>query len=237
MWVLSALLVGLAGSIHCAGMCGPIAIALPGGDETLWNVIADKSLYNFGRIITYGLIGTVAGLAGQGLYLAGIQQWVSILTGCLLILSLILPYSISKRFRSSGIMIRFNSYLKEKLGKLLGQKGMRSLFLIGLLNGFLPCGLVYVALAGAINTGKIINASVYMLLFGLGTFPMMFTISVFGKLIGPAVRRNLSRAIPVFIFILGVLFILRGMNLGIKYISPILRHNTTTEEIRSCQGK
>ncbi len=229
MWLITALLVGLAGSIHCIGMCGPIALALPGSNHTGFNLFAGRALYNLGRIITYALIGMVAGFIGKGLYLAGAQQWVSIITGVLLILSLLIPYSLSRHLQAAGFLLRFNNFLKNKLGEQLGKKGKSSLLLIGLLNGFLPCGLVYVALAGALNTGNTLNAAVYMALFGAGTFPVMFTVSIFGKLVSVTTRRKAARLIPVFIFFLGVLFILRGMNLGIKFISPDLKHKPVME--------
>ncbi len=237
MGYLTAFLVGLAGSIHCIGMCGPIALALPGHHATGFKMVFGRTLYNLGRTITYGFIGGLTGLLGQGLILAGTQQWVSIFTGILLILSVIIPLSISKRIQDLGLFTGLTGYVKNKLGKLLGAGERNSLILIGLLNGFLPCGLVYVALAGALNTGNAFNAMLYMVIFGLGTLPVMLAVSVFGKLINVSVRRKVSRVIPVFVFFLGVLFILRGMNLGIKYISPSLRHNTTTKEIMNCPAK
>jgi uncharacterized protein len=106
--------------------------------------------------------------------------------------------------------------------------------LIGILNGFLPCGLVYVALAGALNTGNAFSSVFYMALFGLGTLPVMLTVSIFGKFIAAPARRTINKIIPVFIVMLGILFILRGMNLGIKYISPALFHKATTEKIIQC---
>lgn len=231
MWYLTAFLVGIAGSVHCIGMCGPIALALPGGQENHLGTYVNRAIYNLGRVLTYGLIGIVAGLIGKGLFLVGIQQWVSIFTGILLILSVWIPLSVTGQIRYPGFFRKFNSFLSGNLGNLLRKPGTKTHLFIGLLNGFLPCGLVYVALAGALNTGNIFNAVMYMVFFGLGTFPVMFAVSVFGRFISVTVRRKINRLIPVFIFILGILFILRGMNLGIKYISPVLKHKATTEQI------
>jgi hypothetical protein len=234
MWLWTAILVGLAGSMHCIGMCGPIALALPLNSEGRINLLISRSVYNFGRILTYGFIGGVVGLAGMGLFLAGAQQWVSIVTGIILILSVLIPFSLSKRMQSAGPLLRFNQFLKKKLGNLLTHKSKGGMLMIGIVNGFLPCGLVYVALAGALNTGQTIYAVAFMIIFGLGTFPVMLVVSIFGQFISAAARSKFSRIIPAFIMILGILFILRGMNLGIKYISPVLKQKATTEKIEEC---
>lgn len=224
----TALLVGLAGSMHCIGMCGPIALALPHHSRTGFELFISRIIYNLGRVITYGILGGFVGIAGQGLFLAGTQQWVSILSGMFLVLSVIVPLSFYRHL-SAGPANSFYKLIKEKLGNLMAARKPGRMFMIGILNGFLPCGLVYVALTGALNTGQAINATVYMILFGLGTFPIMLAVSIFGQFIGTAVRNRISRLIPVFIILLGVLFILRGLNLGIKYISPSLRQGQKTE--------
>jgi sulfite exporter TauE/SafE len=234
MELWTALLVGLGGSMHCIGMCGPIALALPARSGSNVNLFFERSVYNLGRILTYGFIGGIAGLLGKALFFAGAQQWVSILTGVILILSMIIPFSLSSRILASGPLFRLNNFIKISLGSLLKRKNKQGLFYIGLLNGFLPCGLVYVAVAGAINTGQSLMAAIYMLVFGLGTFPVMLGVSVFGQFISSAVRRRISRFIPIFVIILGVLFILRGMNLGIKFISPALQKKTSTEQMEPC---
>jgi hypothetical protein len=228
MGLWTALLVGLAGSIHCIGMCGPIALALPLHSRAGFELLLSRINYNVGRVITYGILGGVAGIAGQGLFLGGTQQWLSILSGVILILSVIVPSSLFRQL-SVGLADTYNNLIKEKLGSLLARRKPGRMFMIGILNGFLPCGLVYVALTGALNTGQAFNASLYMILFGLGTFPVMLAVSIFGQFIGTAVRNRISRLIPVFVILLGVLFILRGMNLGIKYISPSVRQNQKTE--------
>ena len=234
MWQVTAFLVGFAGSVHCIGMCGPIVLALPGSRDKGINLVFNRLLYNLGRVLSYGFIGGIIGLVGQGLFLAGTQQWVSILTGALLIVSVIVPGSVSNRVQSYGIFYRINAFIKKNLSRLLNDHASKSMLFIGILNGFLPCGLVYVALAGALNTGDAFSSVLYMVLFGLGTLPVMFAISVFGKFISAPARRTINRVIPIFIFLLGVLFILRGMNLGIKFISPVLKHKATTEQINIC---
>lgn len=112
--------------------------------------------------------------------------------------------------------------LKLAMSAQLKQRSFRSLGLLGLLNGLLPCGLVYVALAGAVSQGSLLAGSGYMLVFGLGTLPMMLAVSLSGKLLPPALRLKLNGAIPVGICLLAGLLILRGMSLGIPYVSPDL---------------
>jgi sulfite exporter TauE/SafE len=117
----------------------------------------------------------------------------------------------------------FGGYTHQLFSRFqkLFHSGSASSFLgIGLLNGILPCGLVYVGVAGAVNTGDITNAMVYMALFGLGTAPVMLTISLIGNFLSIAVRNRINRITPYVVILLGVLFILRGLSLGIPYISP-----------------
>jgi sulfite exporter TauE/SafE len=222
MILWTAFIVGLFGSLHCIGMCGPIALVLPGFQSHMPKVISSRVLYNLGRTITYGFMGAVIGLAGEGISLAGAQRWVSIGSGVLLIVIVLIPMSVSSRISILKPAYHFNDYLKKKFGKLLKSNSVISVFYIGLLNGFLPCGLVYVALAGALATGSLVQGTLYMVFFGLGTAPLLFAFSVFGQFIGAGVRRKFNKIIPVFIILLGVIFILRGMNLGIPYISPKL---------------
>jgi sulfite exporter TauE/SafE len=238
MILWTAFIVGLFGSLHCIGMCGPITLALPGFQSNLPKVISSRVLYNLGRTITYGFMGAVIGLAGEGISLAGAQRWVSIGSGILLIVIVLIPMSVSSRFQLLKPAYHFTDYLKKKFGKLLKSRSVISVFYIGLLNGFLPCGLVYVAMAGALATGSLVQGTLYMVFFGLGTAPLLFAFSVFGQFVGAEVRRKFNKVIPVFIVVLGVIFILRGMNLGIPYISPKLgdggMHSHQTEEPAPC---
>src|SRR5581483_11013469 len=102
------------------------------------------------------------------------------------------------------------------------QRTVGSAFAFGLLNGLLPCGLVYVACAGAVASGSLISAISYMAGFGLGTVPMMFGISTVGTLFHQGLRMRFQKMIPVFLMVVAGLLILRGMALGIPFISPQL---------------
>lgn len=234
MILWTAFVVGIFGSLHCIGMCGPIAIALPGFNYNLSKILSSRVLYNLGRTITYALLGIIIGLAGEGISLTGAQRWLSIGTGIFLIIIVFIPQSVSSKIQLLKPAYHFTDYIKRKFSGLLRSKSVISVFYIGILNGFLPCGLVYVALAGALATGSLLESTLYMTFFGLGTIPLMFAFSVFGQFIGTNVRRKFSKVVPVFILALGILFILRGMNLGIPYISPQIELSNSADEIPNC---
>lgn len=218
MYLISALTLGLVGSLHCVGMCGPIAIAIPLQKKT-GQKITGAFIYNFGRILTYIIIGAILGIIGEGFKLAGFQKWVSILTGLLMVLSILVPAIFSKLKNKTATPPIFDK-IKQALAKRLSQKSYPSLFVLGMLNGLLPCGLVYIAVAGAIATSDFVSSVLFMLLFGLGTAPMMAAISILGSSISIKFRSFFNKLVPYVVIIIGILFILRGMNLGIPYISP-----------------
>ncbi|MBU1011421.1 MAG: sulfite exporter TauE/SafE family protein [Bacteroidetes bacterium] len=229
MELLAALTLGLIGSFHCIGMCGPIAIALPLTHSNWISKILGAFIYNIGRAFTYGLMGVFFGLLGKGFKLAGLQQWVSIVMGAIMIISVLFPVVLRNRAQLDGLINKLVSGLKKAFSDLFKNHSYNSLFLIGLLNGFLPCGLVYMAIAGAVATGEVLNGAMYMVIFGLGTLPVMLSVSLIGNIISTRFRNRIRKFIPVFIVIIGILFILRGMNLGIKYISPKLNKTNNTE--------
>lgn len=230
----SAFLIGLFGSFHCIGMCGPIALALPVQQGNRLNLIVGRVLYNVGRALTYGLIGLVFGLVGQSLSLVGFQQSVSIIAGVLILLMVLLPSKISQKLYLLKPAYGFTNFLKKKFGILLRKKSLSSIFFIGILNGFLPCGLVYIAVAGAIASGGYIEGALYMFVFGIGTLPIMLAVSLAGNFISLNVRKRINKAIPVFMVILAFLFILRGMNLGIPYVSPQLKQTEINDDSVIC---
>jgi uncharacterized protein len=214
----TAFILGLVGSLHCAGMCGPLALAVPGAADNTTRFALGRVAYNLGRITTYCALGMVFGLFGKTLLLAGIQRWVSISLGVLLIIGL---FTSRKLALWKPVTLLVNQ-LKSRMSRLLRQRSLASVGALGLLNGLLPCGLVYVAAAGATATGNILNGAIYMAAFGAGTLPMMLAIGLGGKLVPFSLRLKLRAAIPVSVFLLGALLILRGMSLGIPYVSPDL---------------
>lgn len=218
--LLSAIILGLMGSLHCVGMCGPIAFMLPVDRSNNLNKFTQIFVYHFGRVFSYGIIGLVFGFLGKGLFVFGMQQKLSVLIGVIMILLVLVPYKTFNRYNLSKPIYRIISKIKGKLGKELQKKTADTFLTIGFLNGFLPCGLVYMALFGAIAMGNPWQGSLYMILFGLGTIPLMTTAVYAGNFLNEKVRQHFRRAIPIFIIIIGVLFIIRGMGFGIPYLSP-----------------
>jgi uncharacterized protein len=234
---LAPILLGLVGSLHCAGMCGPVALALPLNNQSWFARISGGLLYNSGRIVTYAALGAVFGLAGMGFALGGAQQWVSIIIGSFMILAVMIPWIGGAGNKIAVLTDSFSRLLKKPFVKLFRIRTYSSLFMIGLLNGFLPCGLVYIALAGALLMSRVYEGTLFMAAFGIGTIPMMLAISVAGNVLSQKIRKRLSKIIPVFIIFLGILFILRGLNLGIPYISPKLGQHNEKPTMECCQPK
>ena len=218
--LISALLLGLMGSFHCAGMCGPIAIALPLHGNRLPQKIYGGVLYNLGRTLTYGVMGAVFGLLGQGVKMIGFQQKVSIIMGAIMIISVFFPSIFKNQYSTDKSWISLVGKLKSAIAGMFAIRSFSSLFFIGLANGLLPCGLVYIAIAGAIGTGEVVYGSMYMIMFGLGTIPMMLSIAIAGNVLSLAIRKKINRLIPVLVVVVGVFFILRGLSLGIPFLSP-----------------
>ncbi len=214
-----AFFIGLFGSIHCIGMCGPLAFAIPASAKHWWLLVADKVVYNLGRIISYVLLGLLIGMLGKQLWLLGLQRGVSFVSGLLIIMA-----GMSRLFKFTFGTGRLSSILSKPVNRLLGhalQHKAGHLF-IGMVNGFLPCGFVYLALAGAVNTTSAIQAGIYMFWFGMGTFPLMLAATIGSGYINPIVRRRINKAIPYFMILLGFWFILRASGLDIPYLSPPL---------------
>lgn len=230
--LISALIFGLLGSFHCVGMCGPIAFLLPVDHKNNVRKLGQISLYHFGRLNSYAIIGLLFGLLGKGFSLFGLQQQISILVGVLMILVILLPYKKFSKYNGSKPIFKIVSKVKSNLGKQLKRKSPDTFYTIGFLNGFLPCGLVYMAVFGAIASGTALEGSLYMGVFGLGTIPLMTTAIYLGNFINLNIRSKIRKAVPVFVILIGLLFILRGMGLGIPFLSPM----ELTPEITATQS-
>lgn len=232
--ILSAFAIGLFGSLHCIGMCGPIAIALPVPNTSNISFIVGRLLYNIGRVLTYSFLGAVFGLLGSRFVIAGFQQGISIILGVIILIVVLLPSRYKVKVTQHPLILKLSSPIKNSIGILFKKATFSSMFLIGILNGFLPCGLVYVALAGAIASGDAMSGSAVMILFGLGTIPAMFAATIFGKFINLGLRRKLNKLMPVFAVVLAIVFILRGMSLGIPYLSPKISAQVINESNLDC---
>jgi sulfite exporter TauE/SafE len=218
MYLWAALTLGFLSSFHCIGMCGPIALALPLDRSSKARAAAGTLLYNVGRMLTYSVLGLFMGFIGQGAAFAGYQNILSIVLGSIVLLFLLIP-RLPAMLQPAG-MQRLIGRLKEPIRKLFGVHSMRSLFLIGVLNGLLPCGMVYLGIAGAVATGSAVKGSLFMAAFGLGTLPAMALVSLAKNYINVRFRDTIRKMVPVMVGVMAVLLIMRGLNLGIPYISP-----------------
>lgn len=214
-------LMGLIGSVHCIGMCGPLVMALPISHQSNFQKWVSILLYHFGKISSYMVLGILLGLFGSTLPLYGVQENLSIVMGSIMLLYVLYVFVIKSTwkipFLKSNILY---SIIIKKMGALFKSKNRISFYLIGFLNGLLPCGMVYLALTSAIATQSVVQGGMIMAFFGLGTMPALIMVAIGGQYMGRTVRTKLQSLLPVFIFSMGIILILRGLNLGIPYLSP-----------------
>ena len=218
--LFTALLLGLLGSFHCLGMCGPIAFILPVDRKNKFKMSLQTLLYHLGRMTAYGLLGLLFGYFGKGISMLGFQQKISLIMGILMVILAFVPASKVLRFKPLASWNKIVYFIKNTLGDYLQKRSTLGFYVIGFFNGLLPCGLVYMALVGAMATGDPWLGALYMMVFGLGTAPMMTLAIYLGNFVSVKLRNKINKLIPYAVVIVGILFILRGLNLGIKYISP-----------------
>jgi sulfite exporter TauE/SafE len=230
--LLAGLTMGVVGSFHCVGMCGPLALSLPLPSGSQQHKAIGVLLYNFGRMTTYALLGAIFGILGKSMVLFGFQQWLSVVLGGLILLFILLGKYFPHWFNQWQLGNQLFEYVRKGLGQLFFQKTPSSLFAIGLMNGLLPCGLVYIAIAAAIATGDIWTSAAFMAMFGLGTLPIMASVSFFGQYITVSIRKRIRTLYPYMMMLVASLLILRGMGLGIPYISP--KAEKQTQQVHGC---
>ncbi len=212
--LLSALVLGLSGSLHCIGMCGPLVMRLPFAQSK--NQLVSVLFYHIGKAITYGALGMTAGLLGKGFTMIKWQQGLSILAGVFLLAITFFPV-LKNRFSSGSMVSKLFQQLQQSM---LSKNGPVYFILFGMINGLLPCGLVYAALAGAMVSGSVLSGAMFMVLFGLGTIPSLSALIYFKNKISLSAQRVFSRSTFYISLIVGILLVVRGMNLGIPYVSP-----------------
>ncbi len=229
MEVLTGFAFGFLGSLHCIGMCGPIVLALPVGTQRMFRYTVGRLLYNLGRVVTYSIMGGVLGLVGAGLSFAFLQQNVSIIAGATILLAMVVRrfsrVALPSPLSPAHLLLR----LQGKIASLLRESALPPLFFLGVLNGVLPCGFVYLAITTAAVTADVFQGMLFMTGFGIGTMPAMVGFSFFPRLVSRGLRAKISRILPAFTILVGVLLIVRGMNLGIPFISPRLSGSDASE--------
>lgn len=231
MEIWAGLILGYVGSLHCAGMCGPIALSLPGGNNRGYKFFWGRLLYNTGRVITYTILGTIFGLLGSRIIISEHQQLLSISTGVIILLGTVITFIGDKNMFYGKLFSRYTSFIKTPLSKLFKTKTNASLLGIGILNGLLPCGFVYLAIAGSLTTGSIYSGIMFMVLFGLGTFPVMLGMSVFGNFLRERIRIPYAKILPALSIFIAILLIMRGLNLGIPYLSPEMDRSSNNTQV------
>ncbi|MHB1049841.1 MAG: sulfite exporter TauE/SafE family protein [Bacteroidota bacterium] len=232
MDLLAAITLGLLGSMHCIGMCGPLVLAVPSAAHTRIGFIIERIVYNSGRAATYGIMGAVFGVVGKSI-LVNVQQDLSIVVGVLILLTVALPFGFRSQIEKYSPLKYAYGFVKRQFGVIIQKRGIAALFVLGMLNGLLPCGLVYTALVGAAAVADVWGSALFMIVFGFGTIPALVAVSLTGKLLSVKYRSILTKAIPVFSIILALILILRGMNLGIPMISPKVTTTTTQTETQT----
>lgn len=216
--LISALMLGLASSLHCVGMCGPLIMSVPVQHLPNGKKLTGILLYQIGRIAVYGFLGLIAGIVGWRIYVAGWQQVFSIVMGVLILLMLTGHFFLNK--------LHGANWLNQKVTKLMSwslkQHSYSGMLIMGVANGLLPCGMVYIAITGAMATGSISGAVLFMFIFGLGTLPALLSLALWGSKLSWQTRQSMRRLVPYVVGLTAILLIIRGLNLNIPYISPFI---------------
>ncbi len=229
MYLWTAFSIGVLGSLHCVGMCGPLALALPYQTTNRWSLIQHAFTYNLGRVSTYALIGLLPGLMGQGLSMAGFQKSTAVVLGIVFVVMAIFSYSISASSFDIPFLSKITNWAQLKMGSLLKDQGNPGFYAIGLVNGLLPCGLVYMALAGALTQTTARAGAGYMVLFGLGTMPLMLAVGLTKLFVSVRLRNIFRRLAPVVMALIGILLIFRGLNVTIPgHLGTLIELGVTT---------
>ncbi len=206
-WLLAALTTGLVGSLHCVGMCGPLAMALPVGRLPRSRRGLGVGTYHLARLTAYAVLGASLGLVGQGLLLLGLQRPISIGAGLFLLI-----WTLLARGRFGSLhSAKPTRWIVGPMGKFLQQPSLQSFATLGFLNGLLPCGFVYLALAGAVTTGTAWRSALYMVIFGIGTVPALLLIRSVPGLFPMRLRRHFTRLMPIMAVCVAVLLLARGL--------------------------
>lgn len=223
IFISTAFFLGFAGSLHCFSMCSPISIIMLTEKKISFKILLNNLLYQIGRLTSYIILGILFSFLGKSFSLIGLHKIISLLLGLFIILY-IFYFKLYINIRFINIFyIKFINFFQKKLICFLKKKNLFSAFLIGILNGLLPCGLLYLAITTSISMGDIINGIYFMLFFGIGTIPIMLTSLLLGNIIKiNLINNNFIKYItPILLFFMSILLFLRGLGLGIPYISPL----------------
>ncbi len=201
--LITAFILGIAGSLHCAGMCSPLAFAVTskGG-----SVLINRGLYNSGRILVYCILGMVVSAAGVMLPVT-FQYVISIALGVVLLVIGI----TGSNFRAPILtpILRLTTFLKGQFSIFLQHKKYSSVFAMGILNGLLPCGLTFLALTSCITLSGPFDGFIFMAAFGAGTLPVMLGLISVIPLFAKRLNMSMGKLAAIMQIAAGCLLIVR----------------------------
>ncbi len=205
----SAFLLGLAGSLHCVGMCGPITLLISSGNHQSRNRAI--LLYHLGKLMTYIIIGALFGLIVATVYDFNIQSILTIVSGVILLMFAFVPGFLSL-LEKKGFTF-FNSFFrfKNRILKSINKNRVEYSFFIGFFNGFIPCAMVYSAAIVALSQKTFGNSIVFMILFGLGTIPLMTIFYFMAGKIKARFSKHASTVRLISFLIVGLFLVGRGV--------------------------
>jgi len=217
IFYFSAFLIGLAGSVHCVGMCGPLALAIPGASKDKGFTFFLRTIaYQISRISGYGVLGLIVGFFSQGMQFTGVQPYFSLLSGILLLfLGFFGIIPEVNAFSKYPIIQHFQVKINRIIGTVMTNEHFSTPFVLGFLNAMLPCGMIYIALGTGLSSGNMSEAALYLISFGLGTLPLMFMVSLSGQFLSLQMRRSWQKTIPIIFMISGIILIYKGMNIDL----------------------
>lgn len=209
-WI--ALTLGFFGSLHCIGMCGPLALGILSHKNGGTSISIFSSIsYNLGRTIGYMILGLFFGVLGNMIALGGMQKTISITLGVIMVFFFLFSLNPDQLISKHVLLKGFYEKVSHSLSNIAQKSGKMSALNLGIINGFLPCGLVYVAIAGAISLSNIWGSMGFMMFFGLGTFPAMMAVLMSNSLISSRIRLSFRKLYPVIMLVMGAYLIYRGM--------------------------
>lgn len=211
MWYI-AFTIGLFGSLHCIGMCGPLAVAFGTREgNTSGQNLLTSLYYNLGRTVTYSLFGLIFGLLGSFILMVDLQKTLSILLGILLIITFLFSIDLDKSISQHSIMGKVYGKVRNFISSVMVRSQEYHPFQLGMANGLLPCGLVYLALAGALASGSLLGGMLFMFLFGLGTIPMLFLVASGYSMINLKLKKRFRTILPYVTLCFGLFLVYRGV--------------------------
>jgi sulfite exporter TauE/SafE len=232
--LISGFLIGIAGSVHCAGMCGPLQLLVPSFNKGKRAGNREFISYHSGRIILYMVLGILSGLLGLQGFMFQSFQWTSIILGLIMLLLAWIGINNSNKLNTL-ILSKIQQRISSSYQSMRNSPSYLIIFNLGILNGLLPCGMVYFALLNALSSGSLSNSMLAMLGFGMGTLPIFILLNGIGLKLSTYPRLKILQ--PWLLSLVALMIILRGLNLGIPYLSPkVIRESTHgTPRLECCK--